>query len=50
MEGIDGDVLTPATDDHILIKIYASGADPATATPDYQASGSIGKGNAVRIG
>jgi hypothetical protein len=49
VDGVDGDRLTPASDDHITVKIYAPGADPTTAAPLYQASGSIGKGNAIRI-
>jgi hypothetical protein len=49
VEGIDGDRLTPATDDHFLLKIYAVGADPGTSPPIYQASGYLTKGNSVRV-
>ena len=49
VDATDGDRLTPTTDDHITITIYAPGADPATTSPLYKASGSITKGNAVRI-
>lgn len=49
VDGTDGDRLTPTTDDHITVKIYAPGADPTTAAPLYQASGTIRKGNAVRV-
>jgi hypothetical protein len=49
VDATDGDRLTPTTDDYITVKIYAPGADLATATPLYQASGPITKGNAFRI-
>jgi hypothetical protein len=49
VEAIDGDRLSPAGNDHLIIKVYAPGADPATAQPIYQASGSMAKGNSVRI-
>jgi hypothetical protein len=49
IEGIDGDRLTPTTADHLTLKIYAPDADPSTATPAYQASGSIGKSTGVRV-
>lgn len=47
--GLDGDKLTPATNDTLILKVYAPGANPAVASPIYQASGSIGKGNGVVI-
>ncbi len=49
VEGIDGDRLTPATDDHFTFKVYAPGADAATATPIYQVSGATAKGHSVKI-
>jgi hypothetical protein len=49
VEGIDGDRLNPATDDHIIIKIYTPGANPATANPIYQVSGTLARGNSVRV-
>jgi hypothetical protein len=49
VEGIDGDRLTPATNDHIAIKIYACGANPTTANPIYQVSGTLARGNSVRV-
>ena len=49
LEGIDGDRLTPAADDHLLIKIYASGANPATGNPIYHVSGTLARGNSVRV-
>ena len=49
VEGIDGDRLTPTTDDHLILKVYTPGANPSTATPIYQASGSLQKGNSVKI-
>jgi hypothetical protein len=49
VEGVDGDRLTPADEDSIIIKIYAPGANPATAAPIYHVSGSFAKGNSVRV-
>ncbi|WP_203915246.1 beta strand repeat-containing protein [Rhizocola hellebori] len=49
VEGIDGDRLPGNVDDHVTVKVFAPGANPATAAALYQASGSITKGNAVRI-
>ncbi|GIH03411.1 hypothetical protein Rhe02_14780 [Rhizocola hellebori] len=48
VEGIDGDRLSSA-DDHFLLKIFAANTNPDTATPLYQASGSLAKGNSIRI-
>jgi hypothetical protein len=45
----DGDTLSPATNDSLVLKVFAQGADPATATPLYQASGSMAKGNSVVV-
>lgn len=47
--GVDGDALTPSTDDSIVVTIYAPGANPATADPLYRASGSMAKGNSVKL-
>jgi fibronectin type 3 domain-containing protein len=49
VEGIDGDRLTPAADDRITVKIYAPGANPATASPTFQVSGALARGNSVRV-
>src|SRR5262249_47427300 len=49
MEGIDGDRLPPPHNHRLPLKIYAPGANPATATPLYQISGTLTKGNAVKI-
>jgi len=49
VEGIDGDRLSPSTSDRLILKVYPPGADPTTATPAYQASGSMPKGNAVQV-
>ncbi|WP_275413997.1 Ig-like domain-containing protein [Catellatospora chokoriensis] len=49
VEGVDGDRLTPATDDRFVLRIYAPGASPTGATALYQASGSLAKGNSIRI-
>jgi fibronectin type 3 domain-containing protein len=49
VEGIDGDRQTPTGDDQVVVKMYAPGANPTTATPIYQVSGSLTHGNAVRI-
>jgi hypothetical protein len=48
VDGIDGSRLAIPGTDHYLIKIYATGANPNTAQPIYQASGALVKGN-VRI-
>ncbi len=47
--GIDGSLLTPSTNDSLVLKVYASGADPSSATPIYQASGSMTSHNSVVI-
>ena len=47
LEGIDGDLLSPATDDRLTLKVYSPGADPSTASPLWQASGTMPKGNSV---
>ena len=44
--GIDGDRLTPASDDHLLLKIYT---DDSMVTVLYQASGSMAKGQSVTV-
>lgn len=49
LTGTDGDRLTPSTDDTITLKVYAPGADPNTAIPIYQVSGSMPSQNSVRI-
>jgi hypothetical protein len=49
VEAIDGDRLNPGSRRPLRPKGLRAGADPSTATPIYQASGSIGKGNAVMI-
>jgi hypothetical protein len=49
IEALDGDRLTPATDDHLILRIYTTNANPDTDAPLYQASGAIPRGNAVRI-
>ncbi len=49
VEGIDGDRLSPSTNDHLLVRVFAPGADPSTATPIYQASGYIAKGNSIKV-
>jgi hypothetical protein len=46
---IDGDKLNPTGNDYLLLKVYAPGADPATASSIYQASGFMPKGNSVTI-
>jgi len=48
VEGIDGARLSSPLVDHYAIKVYAPGANPATAQPIYHASGDLVKGN-VRI-
>jgi virginiamycin B lyase len=49
VEGVDGDLLTPATNDTLLLKVYATGANPLTDTPIYQISGSMARGTSVKI-
>jgi len=48
---VDGDRTNPTTNDFLTLKVYAPGADPTTALPIYQASGSIvlNSGNGVKI-
>jgi hypothetical protein len=48
VEGIDGARLSSPLADHYAIKVYAPGANPATAQPIYYAGGDLVKGN-VRI-
>ncbi|WP_156213540.1 carboxypeptidase-like regulatory domain-containing protein [Lentzea aerocolonigenes] len=45
VEAIDGDLLTPQADDHLVITIYATDGH----TVLYRASGFVKKGNSVRI-
>ncbi len=47
--GIDGSRVTPATSNYLLLKVYAPGANPSTATPIYQASGTMASKNSVKI-
>jgi fibronectin type 3 domain-containing protein len=49
VEGIDGDRLTPAGNDRFLLRIYAPGASPDASNPIYQASGSLPKGNSIKV-
>jgi hypothetical protein len=49
VEGIDGQRLSPATSDYFVLKIYATGANPATASPIYRVSGYLNKQNAVEV-
>lgn len=49
VEAIDGDLLTTSVNDSLVLKVYAPGADPNYATPLYQATGSMPKGNSVVI-
>jgi hypothetical protein len=41
--------LTPTTNDYFVLKIYPPGANPDTTAPIYQASGSLSRGNAIRV-
>ncbi len=49
VEVTDGDRVSAVAPDTLLLKVYAPGADPLTATALYQASGSMPQGNNVRI-
>jgi protocatechuate 3,4-dioxygenase beta subunit len=49
VEVIDGDRLTPTRPDQFRLRIYPVGSNPATASVLYQATGTMDKGNAVRI-
>jgi streptogramin lyase len=49
VSGIDGSRLPQPTDNSLVVRVYAPGANPATATPIYQASGSMSSNNSVRI-
>ncbi|MGE5830208.1 MAG: beta strand repeat-containing protein [Micromonosporaceae bacterium] len=49
VQGIDGDRLTPAANDQFTLKIYAPGANPTTASPLYQVTGTLASGNSVRV-
>jgi hypothetical protein len=49
VEGIDGDRLTPSTNDRFTLKVFAPGADVSTATPIYQVTASLARGNSVRV-
>jgi len=47
----DGDRTSPVISDSLILKVYAPGADPSTASPIYQASGDVvyNSGNGVKI-
>lgn len=45
VEAIDGDRLSPAADDHLVVTIYATGGNVVL----YRASGSLGDKNSVRV-
>jgi hypothetical protein len=47
--GIDGSRLTPAANNSLILKVFAPGTNPSTATPIYQASGMMSGNNSVRI-
>jgi hypothetical protein len=49
LEVVDGDRMSPAQEDHVLLKVYATDANPTTASSLYQASGYVGKDQSVRI-
>lgn len=49
MQAIDGNRLNPATPDQATLKIFNSGADPATGTPIYQVTGALPTSNSVKI-
>jgi hypothetical protein len=49
VEAIDGDRLTPGTNDTLVLTVYPTGSDPLVATPLYRASGSMARGNSVTI-
>ncbi|MEU7870418.1 hypothetical protein [Dactylosporangium sp. NPDC049140] len=49
VEAIDGDRLAPSTDDTLVLTVFPTGSDPLVAAPLYRASGSMAKGNSVKI-
>ena len=46
---IDGGKLSPTRSDNLLLKVYSPGADPASSSPIYQATGSMTSANSVKI-
>ncbi|HSX06060.1 MAG TPA: hypothetical protein VLF69_06370 [Candidatus Saccharimonadales bacterium] len=49
VEAIDGQQLTPSSNDYFVLKVYAPDANPYVAQPIYQASGYLTKAGAVTI-
>lgn len=47
--GIDGTRLTPADNSSLILQVFATGADPSTSSPIYQASGSMASTSSVKI-
>jgi hypothetical protein len=47
--GTDGGRLTPTVNDYLMLRVYSPGANPSTANPIYQASGSMASSNSVKI-
>lgn len=45
LTGVDGALLDSASPDHLVLKVYALGANPDTATPLYQVSQDVERGN-----
>jgi hypothetical protein len=49
VDGVDGDLLGGGSQDHFLLTVYATGANPNTAAPIYKASGNVGIGNGIKV-
>lgn len=47
--GTDGNRMTPTSSNYLQLKVYAPGANPSTATPIYQASGTMTSRSSVKI-
>ena len=49
LETVDGDLLTPESDDFISLKIFAQNANPDTSSPIYKISGYMQKKNSIVV-
>lgn len=45
LTGLDGELLNSTTQDHLTLKVYPEGENPNTATPIYQVSADVLRGN-----
>jgi len=49
VEAVDGGALNPVGQDSVILKVYAPGANPASAPALYQVSGSLAQATSVKI-